>query len=202
MLTWYLCDPNIRTGFRKISTWLAAYNLLLAAGSLLGSLNFLVYRYQPPNATVNGSIACEAYIVVCYVQGFVTLSSSLSTFVWNACLGVYLYLRFKKGVTFATRWSMWLVYHTVPALIPLLIAIPLAATGYLGYSPYSSGSGCVIAAASSNNNTSIVDHFTSMYVGIVSSVKGFELVTYVLMVLFFCITLKHIGASKLDEVSM
>ena len=201
MLIWYRCNPNVRTGFRKLSIWLAAYNILLACGSLLGSLNFLIYEYQSSNATVNGSFDCQAFTVVCFIQGFVTLFSTLATLICNAVLGVYLYLRFRKGVTFATHWSMWLLYHMVPVLLPLLVVIPLTAVGCLGYSPHSSASGCIITAAFRSVNVSTMQRFTPTYVGVVSFIKAFELIAYFLMVFFFCFTLKRIWASLLDEVS-
>ena len=89
--------PSFRTGSRKIASCLAFSNLFLALGSIVGSLNYLLYRYQAVDSSSEFKTHCTAFVIICQLQAFVTWASTLASFVWTTILAAFLYLALAQG---------------------------------------------------------------------------------------------------------
>ena len=137
----YLLWKDIRTGLRKIVTFLAIADFFTAAGYLLGNANYVHYNRHVTQDEVG---ACYLFDTVCQIQAFVTSWSSLSSFIWTAILAVYLYWALVKGDP-KSPGEYFVLYHVLSWGSPLLVMLPLLCTGSLGYSPFASGGWCFIA---------------------------------------------------------
>lgn len=112
----YLLWKDMRTGLRKIVTYLAIADFFTAAGYLLGNVNYFHYNDRVVEDEVS---ACYLFDTVCQIQAFVTSWSSLSSFVWTAILAVYLYWALVKGDSTSPH-AYFMVYHVLSWGSPLL----------------------------------------------------------------------------------
>lgn len=179
----YLLWKDMRTGLRKIVTYLAIADFFTAAGYLLGNVNYFHYNDRVVEDEVS---ACYLFDTVCQIQAFVTSWSSLSSFVWTAILAVYLYWALVKGDSTSPH-AYFMVYHVLSWGSPLLVMLPLLCTGSLGFSPFAAGGWCFIAADSST-----IDISADAYVLngktvalILVGGKAMEISTYVLVIALY-----------------
>ena len=208
--------PSFRTGSRKIASCLAFSNLFLALGSIIGSLNYLIYRYQSVQSRCEFMRHCTAFVIICQLQAFVTWTSTLASFVWTTILAVFLYLALAQGsIAFFSHQYMWWGYYVMSLAVPLFVIAPIGGAGFLGYSPYANGGGCFITTAYVRENTSNVPNQTIIYqyngisTGLLSLVKGLEVLAYVVVTVLFSVTLWKMwksrasssGSENGDEVS-
>lgn len=190
----YHSYASFRTGSRKVATCLAFSNMFLALGSILGSLNYLVYRYQDSNVN-NETASCTAFAIICQVQAFITWTSALASFIWTVILALYLYLALARGSSaFFNYKYCWWSYYALSFAVPMFIIGPIEGSGFLGYSPYGNGGGCFITTgyvnmSNESNESSVLYAYTDASTGLVSFVKGLEVFAYVLVIMLFSIIL-------------
>ena len=185
--------PSFRTGSRKIASCLALSDLFLAIGSFVGSLNYLIYRYPGAQSTSEFTTQCTAFVIICQLQALVTWISTLASFVWTVVLAVFLYLALAQGtIAFFSQRYMWWGCYVLSFAVPLFVITPIAGAGFLGYSPYGNGGACFITSAFFQENTSnesnestVVYQFNDISTGLVSYVKGLEVLSYVVVAVLF-----------------
>lgn len=202
MLISYQQYRDFRTGSRKVATCLAVFNLFLALGYIVGSLNYMIYRYAH-GSDVNSSTLCSGFSYICVVQAFVTWSSALASFIWTGILAVYLFVTLvKKTIHTANHSLTWLAYFVVSLVFPIVIMTVVVATGNLGYSPYASGGSCFITTGEYDKTTDIVEYrFTPTSLSVISVIKVLEVASYVIVVFFFAvIQYKIVALPSLDQV--
>ena len=181
MLISYQRYRDFRTGSRRVATWLSVFNLLLAVGYALGSLNFIVYQYS------EGENYCSWFSYICAAQAFVTWSSALASFIWMVILALYLFLALvKRTINTANHWVTWITYYVVSIAVPLATMLVIAGFQHLGYSPYATGGSCFVSTwLNKSVNGSDVYGFRATNVSLISLVKGLEVVSYVIVVFVF-----------------
>ena len=134
----YFTLKDIRTGAQKVITLLAIADFFTAFGYIVGSVNFLTHF----NHTA-GSTGCKVFTELCEVQSFITTWSTMASYCWTCFLAFYFFLIlvFNRATLAA---SLVPLYNIVSWLGPLLIVLPLLATGNLGYAPYVASNWCYI----------------------------------------------------------
>ena len=195
MLISYQRYRDFRTGSRRVATWLSVWNLGLAIGYAVGSLNFIIYGYSPANYS--------RFFYICWGQALLTWTSALASFVWTVILAWYLFLTLvKRTINAANHWLTWIAYYTVSLAIPLVTMSFVAGFDYLGYSPYATGGTCFISTLRPDNGTERYG-FTSQTISIISFIKGLETMSYVIVVLLFTtIQFKITSLPSLEQVCM
>ncbi len=129
---------DIRTGSRKIITYLSIADFVTASGYIMGSLNYLI--------NFDETQSCDNFNVACQIQSFITTTSSLSSFIWTTTLAVYLYVSVvhNKGPQ-AQRFFP--LCHILGWGLPLIVTVPILATGNLGYSTLAVSTWCYIESS-------------------------------------------------------
>ena len=138
----YLLWKDIRTGLRKIITFLAIADLITALGYIMGSVNYFIY-HKRIEAGEKTDHACTKFDEVCQIQAYITSWSSLSSFWWTSILALYIYWTVVKG-EFQVVNKLFPIYHIIAWGSPLLTMLPLLFTGSLGYSRFAAESWCFI----------------------------------------------------------
>lgn len=138
----YLLWKDIRTGLRKIITFLAIADLITALGYIMGSVNYFIY-HKRIEAGEKTEHACTKFDEVCQIQAYITSWSSLSSFWWTSILALYIYWTVVKG-EFQVVNKLFPIYHIIAWGSPLLTMLPLLFTGSLGYSRFAAESWCFI----------------------------------------------------------
>lgn len=191
MLVAYYRFSDFRTGSRRVATFLALSNLLLAIGSAIGYFNTL--WYGPAESNGSGSPACSAYSVICTAQAFVTWSSALSSFTWTAILAWYLHSALvRQSILIANRSWAWVWYWLLSILIPMGALSPLLVTSFLGYSPYANGGGCFITTVYNSTEDYPVFEFTLDNTALIVTIKCVEVASYIVVVSIFTAILCHL----------
>ena len=161
---------DIRTGSRKIITYLSIADFCTAFGYILGSLNYLINFGQKKS--------CSNFHTVCQIQSFITTTSSMSSFVWTTMLAIYLYISVVHNEGNRAQ-RFFPLLHVLAWGAPLIITVPILATGNLGYSSMAVSTWCYIQTCSSDKGI-----FLIMVAG-----KFWEILCY-LLVFFFYILIK------------
>lgn len=133
----YFSLKDIRSGAQKVITLLAIADFFTAFGYIVGSVNFLTHF----NHTASKS--CEVFTDICEVQSFITTWSTMCSYCWTCFLAFYFFLVL---VFHKNQLASGLIplYNVVSWICPLLIVLPLLATGNLGYAPYVASNWCYI----------------------------------------------------------
>ena len=199
MLISYQRYRDFRTGSRRVATWLSVWNLGLAMGYAMGSLNFIIYGFSEPP----GNSSCSGFFYICWGQALVTWTSALASFVWTVILAWYLFLTLvKRTINAANHWLTWIAYYSVSLAIPLVAMSVAAIFGPLGYSPYATGGTCFISTLRYYNGSEGYG-FTSKTISIISFIKGLETMSYVIVILLFTIIQsKVVSLPSLEQVYM
>lgn len=165
---------DIRTGSRKIITYLSIADFFTAFGYIIGSLNYLI--------NFDKRAACSNFNTVCQIQSFITTASSMSSFVWTTALAIYLYVSVvhNEGIR-AQRFFPLL--HVLAWGAPLLITFPVLATGNLGYSTYAVSTWCYIKSCVNDKDS---------YVLIFIAGKVWEISAYLLVFAFYIMIKIHL----------
>ena len=145
----YLTLKDMRTGAQKIITLLAIADFFTASGHIVGSTNYLTH--------FNEKTGCGTFETICEIQSSVSTWSSMCSYCWTCILAFYFFLVLVYNkATLAVRLIP--LYNIVAWLGPLIIVIPLLATGRLGYAPYAASTWCFIRDTTySSNATRLVD---------------------------------------------
>ena len=132
----YVLLKDLRNGAQKIITQLAVADFFLAAGFIMGAVNFLTHYNG------SGERECPIFQTVCKIQSFITAWASVSSYVWISVLAIYFFLCLHNFTALATR--LMPLYMTLAWLGPLLVLLPLLCLGKLGYSRYAASNWCYV----------------------------------------------------------
>lgn len=136
----YILWKDIRTGVRKIITFLAIADFFTAFGYIIGNINELYFK---SNSKSDYQDACKTFDTVCEIQSYISSWSSMSSFFWTSILALYLYWTIVKGNMKKVN-KFFPIYHILAWGSPVLVVFPLLVFGRLGYSLFASGSWCFI----------------------------------------------------------
>lgn len=146
----FLLWRDVRSGLRRIVTYLAIADFFTAAGYTLASFNYIRYKHH---IKVDEYIsACKTFSIICQIQAYISSWASLSSFWWTAILALYLYKTVTKGhMNALNKWFP--LFHVLAWGSPMIVMLPLLCTGSLGYSLFSAGGWCFIS-----NQRNTMDH--------------------------------------------
>ena len=183
-LVYYVLPKRLRTGVQTIITLLVIADFVTAIGYLFAAGNFLSHY------NVRDASKCDTFQILCEIQSFVTTWSSLCSYAWTNILAVHFYLKIVQQQTQHRDAKLIPIYNIVAWGGPLLIMVPLLATGKLGFSPYVASNWCYVADASYKSTTLKQD----AVVIVVLLVAGelWVLVTYL-------VAAGHVGGGKWPE---
>lgn len=187
----YLRWRDVRSGSRRVITFLAIADFVTAFGCVLGSSNYLVYFWLNFNEP-GTEYGCPAFANICEIQSYLTTWSSISSFVWTSALAFYFYLILVKDrLLLATRLIPW--FHVVAWGFPIAICLPLLITGKLGFAPYAASTWCFIY---DNQNRK---HLTDKEIGIILLAgKLWEILTYAVVIILYTAIKCHIWKEVRD----
>ncbi len=176
---------DLRTGSQKIITFLALSDFISAAGYIVGSSNFLMhFEETDPHQ-------CGVFKTICHVQASITSWSSLCSFAWTLILAFYFYLVIVYNRK-ALAMKLMPLYHFLAWVVPLLIIVPLAATGVLGYAPYAASNWCFVKSELPvGNKTAFI---LGKEIGfILLAGKFWEIFTYIAVVVVYTHIVCHLS---------
>ena len=180
----YFALKDMRSGAQKIITFLAIADFVSAAGYIVGSANFLIH-FNKTDKT-----ACKVFQDLCIAQATFTSWSSLVSFLWTAILAFYFYLIIVyRRVQVAAR--LMPLYHIVAWGAPLLIVIPLVATGHLGYAPYAASNWCFVKDSQYSKH-GLTEDPTEIII-ILFNGKLWEILTYFIVTVLFILITAHVA---------
>lgn len=162
----YALWPNLRSKSRFLLT-------CLSVGDYMNALGVLVSAIWPPTANNVG----------CKVQSVLTTYGSMLSFFWTSCMAIYLYITIVKGNRqLADR--LFAMFHFVSWLVPAVITCIALWKEKLGYTETADTVGwCWISG-------SVADE--EMIVWMVISGKGWEIASYVIVIVFYLMIKVHI----------
>lgn len=172
----YIIWRDIRTGIRRIITFLALADLFTASGYIMGNVNYFMFqksfRTENPNA-------CSDFDTFCQIQSYISSWSSCSSFWWTSILALYLYWTVVKGeIKKGDRYFP--LYHVLSWGSPILVMFPLLATGSLGYSIVAAGGWCFIRDGTDVTNLDYKTLLKILFGG-----KAFEIATYIWVIIVY-----------------
>ena len=132
----YFVLKDKRRDAQKIITNLAVADFFLAAGFIMGTVNFMVHFNEEDERR------CRVFQVLCTIQSSITGWASVACYVLISALAFHFYLHFRNRAALAARLIP--VYVVVAWAGPLLILLPLLCLGKLGYSPYPASNWCYV----------------------------------------------------------
>lgn len=183
-VAYYMLPKKLRTGIPTIITLLAIADLVTAIGYLFAAGNFLSHF------NVRDASKCDTFQILCEIQSFVTTWSSLCSYAWTNILAVHFYLKIVQHQTQCRDAKLIPIYNIVAWGGPLLIMVPLLATGKLGFSPYVASNWCYVADTNYGHTTLKQD----VVVIVVLLVAGelWVLVTYLVAAGLYILTSTHL----------
>ena len=188
ILITFVCWKDFRTTTRSILVFISIADLLTATGYVVGSavyLHFEIYKLREFSKTSDlTSNLNVSYTQACEWQSFVTTTSSIASFFWTTVLAFYLYMTIVFKMYMCVRRLMPLI-HLVSWGVPLVLSIVAVtqAPKWLGPSlDDTSVSWCFVAYHHHSSS-----HFP-YYVKELLLGKGWEIITYVLVIFFYTAT--------------
>lgn len=170
---------EIRTGSRGIITYLSIADFFVAFGYIAGSLNYSINFDTDP---------CTLFNYVCEIQSFLTTTSSLCSFFWTCSLAIYLYLSLVHNqVAFAQK--LFPAFHVINWGVPVVITVPILATGYLGHSYFAASTWCYIER---KHNGIQADRDIEKALVMMAG-KLWEILTYLVVIVFYILIKRHIS---------
>ena len=159
----YALWMDIRTGSRRIITYLSIADFVTAVGYIMGSVNSIDYRFKVDSGSVDTARACIEFDEVCQIQSFISTWSSNSSFLWTLILAVFFYWTIVRGEIDRVM-QLFPLYHVIAWLFPLLYVIPLLVTHKFGYSVVASGGWCFMRTSNNpyKENADDTDAYHSM----------------------------------------
>ena len=178
----YLLFRDVRTGLRKIVTYLAVADLVTASGYLLGNVNFIYYKRRLVEDEIG---ACYVFDTVCQIQAYITSWSSLSSFAWTAILAAYLYSVLVRGDC-RTPSKHFPLYHVFSWGAPMTVMLPLLCTGKLGYSLFAAGGWCFINSGDVSESGVVTNDLSLEVIALILvGGKAVEVLTYIIVIVFY-----------------
>ena len=178
----YLLFRDIRTGLRKIVTYLAIADFVTASGYLLGNVNFIYYKGRLVEDEI---AACYVFDAVCQIQAYITSWSSLSSFAWTAVLAGYLYSVLVKGDCI-TPSGHFALYHVFSWGAPMFVMLPLLCAGKLGYSLFAAGGWCFINSGDVSSSGTVTHELSLEVIALILvGGKAVEVFTYVIVIVLY-----------------
>ena len=183
ILVAYCVLRDMRTGAMKIITLLAVADLFSALGYIAGSINFLVHFDKRDDEE------CRVFQDLCDSQAIITSWSSLCSFAWTFILAFHfvMVIVFKR-VLLASKLIP--VYNIIAWGGPLLIVVPLAVLGKLGYAPYAASNWCFVKDDDYSSN---LKEDSETILVILLAGKLWEIITYVSVTIFYIGIAIHIS---------
>jgi len=175
ILVAYCVLRDMRTGAQKIITLLAVADLFSALGYIAGSINFLVHFDKRDDEE------CRVFQDLCDSQAIITSWSSLCSFAWTFILAFhFVMVMVFKRVLLASKLIP--VYNILAWGGPLLIVVPLAVLGKLGYAPYAASNWCFVK---DNDYSSHLKEDGETILVIFLAGKLWEIITYISVTIFY-----------------
>ena len=168
---------------QKIITLLAVADLVTALGYLFAAGNYLSHYNE------HGAEKCATFQVLCEIQSFVTTWSSLCSYTWTNILAIHFYLKIVRQQTQHRDAKLLPLYNVIAWAGPLLIMVPLLATGKLGFSPYVASNWCYVK--DENYSTSIKKNPLVIAVLLVAG-ELWVLITYFVAAGLYFVTSTHL----------
>lgn len=189
----FICWKDLRTTVRSILLFISVADLFTAAGYVLGSAVYLHYGIYDNHNTCSD---VHVYKELCKWQSFITTSSSIASFFWTTILAFYLYMTIVHKMYKFVRRIMPAI-HVISWGVPLVLCSIAMRYGWLGPAPDdTSVSWCFVA-----NDKPKWHHLAQLLLG-----KGWELVSYALVIIFYTATKVFIEleviAADIDVCSM
>lgn len=182
ILVAYCVLRDMRTGAMKIITLLAVADLFSALGYIAGSINFLVHFDKRDDEE------CRVFQDLCDSQAIITSWSSLCSFAWTFILAFhFVMVMVFKRVLLASKLIP--VYNIIAWGGPLLIVVPLAVLGKLGYAPYAASNWCFVK---DNDYSSHLEEDGETILVILLAGKLWEIITYISVTVFYIGIAVHI----------
>ena len=180
----YTLWKDVRTGMRRIITFLAVADFFTASSYLMGSLNYIVYEHSREDT----DISCRRFYSVCQIQSFISSWASVSSFLWTTLFALYLYFNISKGDT-KQMDRYFPLYHMITWGVPFLFMFPLLVNGDLGYSVFATGGWCFVKGDKAAAHSPYRQYHLSFetIIAILLGGKAIEIFTYVWITLLFCI---------------
>ena len=183
----YLLWKDVRTGIRRIITFLAVADLFTALSYLMGTSNLIVYRYRADSDS-DSLQPCQQFNTVCQIQSFLSCWFSVSSFLWTAVLALYLYNKINHGdISKINKWFP--LIHVITWGLPMVMIFPLLAAGYLGFSVFAAGGWCFVKPAHTLKSSSSYRQFhlsMETILTILAGGKAIEISTYIWVMVLFC----------------
>ena len=181
----YLLWKDVRTGTRRVITYLAIADFFTALGYIMASINYLVYE----SSDDKHGISCVRFGEVCEIQAYIASWSSYSSFWWTFFLALFFYWAVAKGGTKKLE-KVFPLYHVLSWGSPILVMFPLLVTGSLGYTIFASGGWCFIKGDKQVGHSSYIDYHLSYktIIKVFAGGKAFEIFTYIWIVAMYCST--------------
>ena len=183
MIVPYILWKDIRSGLRKIVTYLAVADFFTAFGYTIASFNYMHYHNEKDEDYPE---ACRTFSAVCQIQAYISSWASLSSFWWTAILAYYLYSTIIKGNTnVLNKWFPF--FHVLVWGSPILVMFPLLLTDSLGYSLFSAGGWCFISGDRHTGHTRFYNYDLSWptIVKILAGGKAIEIATYIWVIVLY-----------------
>jgi len=189
IITTYICWKDFRTTARSILLFISIADLFTATGYVIGSASYLNHNIYKINVSTcglylhnNSSGSLELtreYNETCKWQSYITTTSSIASFFWTTVLAFYLYMTIvHKMYTFVRR--LLPVIHIISWGVPLVLCSVALRLEWLGPSPDDTAvSWCFVA----HNKPKWGHHGGQLLLG-----KGWEVVSYMLVVIFYTAT--------------
>lgn len=186
----YLLWKDVRTGLRRVITYLAIADFFTASGYIMASINYIVYNRKTNHMKSSNSKGepCTRFDEVCQIQAYISSWSSYSMFWWTLLLALFFYWAVVKGGTKKVE-KYFPLYHVLSWGSPILVMFPLLATGSLGYSLFAAGGWCFIGGDSEvETTTSSFAKYSLSFPNILKILAGgkaFEIFTYVWIIAMY-----------------
>ena len=184
-ITPFVLWKDVRTGIRRIVTFLAVADLLTALSYLMGTINYIVYQHKSKNEVTE---SCMRFSTVCQIQSFLSCWFSMSSFLWTAILALYLYRKISNGDVGKIDQCFPLT-HVISWGVPIVLVFPLLCIDYLGFSVFAAGGWCFVKGDHPITSHSVNARFhlgLKTVITILIGGKALEVSTYIWVMILFC----------------
>ena len=127
----YCAFKDLRKGTTQtIVTLLALADLGTAVTGILGASLFIGYDHLVQKSEKE----CYIFDTICQIQGFLSIWSIISDFIWTSILALHLSL-VTAFSNFTWTTKLLPLYNIIAWVLPLTVALPLLVLGQIGYTP-------------------------------------------------------------------
>ena len=144
LIGWYLFSSN-KTISKLIVAFIAAADLCTAVGYIVSSIYLLATGVLRTDTLDTKPLSLEdifqsnrGFKQLGHVQSFFTTTSSNVSFWWTSILAIHLYITLAHSKYLSKK--LFIFYAPLAFGVPLLLTVPAAATGWLGYGCFDASS--------------------------------------------------------------